>query len=139
MEEVAGSNPARSTAQQQNQNITNIVLANTGTAICFRTASPVDERLMLPQFSPAVEPGDIANLPRFRFYIKMAAIEPLEPFSGITLPIIAIKNDKKMAKLKDASRKNYATLYSKPKDKPAPKETKEKTKKEPATDIGALT
>jgi len=129
----------QSTAQQQNQNITNIVLANTGTAICFRTASPVDERLMLPQFSPAVEPGDIANLPRFRFYIKMAASEPLEPFSGITLPIIAIKNDEKMAMLKDTSRKNYAIEYSKPKDKPTPKETKEKTKKEPATDIGALT
>lgn len=129
----------QSTAQQKDQNITNVVLANTGTAICFRTASPVDERLMLPQFAPAVEPGDIANLPRFRFYIKMAAIEPEEPFSGITLPIIAVKSDKKMARLKETSRKNYAIEYSKPATKTNVKEKDKPAKKEPATDIGALT
>lgn len=129
----------QSTAQQKDQNITNVVLANTGTAICFRTASPVDERLMLPQFAPAVEPGDIANLPRFRFYIKMAAIEPEEPFSGITLPIIVVKNVKKIAKLKETSRNNYAIEYSKPREQKPKVETKQKADSEPVTDINGLT
>jgi len=129
----------QSTAQQHDQNITNVVLANTGTAICFRTASPVDERLMLPQFSPAVGPGDIANLPRFRFYIKMAAIEPEEPFSGITLPILAVKSPGRIKCLKETSRKNYAIEYSKPETKTTAKEKEKPTKNEPAIDIGSLT
>lgn len=130
----------QSTAQQHDQNITNVVLANTGTAICFRTASPVDEKLMLPQFAPHVEPGDISNLPRFRFYIKMAAIEPEEPFSGITLPILSVKNPNRMKRLMESSRKNFAIEYSKPKEKPIKKEMVEKKAKiEPATDISSLT
>ena len=130
----------QSTAQQHDQNITNVVLANTGTAICFRTASPVDEALMLPQFSPAVGPGDIANLPRFRFYIKMAAIEPEEPFSGITLPILTVKQPKKVEKLIEASRNNYAIKYSKTPNKDIQSDNKsEKTKIEPVPDINSLT
>ncbi|OQB06395.1 MAG: AAA-like domain protein [bacterium ADurb.Bin212] len=130
----------QSTAQQKDQNITNVVLANTGTAICFRTASPVDERLMLPQFAPHVEPGDIANLPRFRFYIKMAAIEPEEPFSGITLPILSVKKPERLKHLKDISRKNYAIEYSKPKEEPIKKESKDKKKQiKPSADISSLT
>jgi hypothetical protein len=129
----------QSTAQQHDQNITNVVLANTGTAICFRTASPVDEKLMLPQFAPHVEPGDIANLPRFRFYIKMAAIEPEEPFSGITLPILSRKNPNRMKRLIEASRKNYAIEYSKPKTTTITKEKEKPTKNEPVADVGSLT
>lgn len=130
----------QSTAQQHDQNITNVVLANTGTAICFRSASPVDERLMLPQFTPYVEPGDFANLPRFRFYIKMAAIEPLEPFSGITLPILAVRSTNRIKALKEASRKNYAIKYSKPKEPLRKNETeKKKTTAEPVADITSLT
>jgi hypothetical protein len=130
----------QSTAQQKDKNIVNVVLANTGTAICFRTASPVDESLILPQFAPAVGPGDIANLPRFRFYIKMAAIEPEEPFSGITLPILTVKQPKRIEKLIEASRNNYAIKYTKTVDKNIQRDQKpEKTKTEPATDIGSLT
>lgn len=130
----------QSTAQQRDKNIVNVVLANTGTAICFRTASPVDESLMLPQFAPSVGPGDIANLPRFRFYIKMAAIEPEEPFSGITLPILTVKQPKRIEELIKASRKNYAIEYSKPADERIESKPKEeKIKNEPATDIGSLT
>ncbi len=130
----------QSTAQQRDKNITNVVLANTGTAICFRTASPVDEALMLPQFSPAVGPGDIANLPRFRFYIKMAAIEPEEPFSGITLPILTVKQPKRIEKLIEASRNNYAIKYTKTADKDIQtNKIPEKAKIEPVPDINSLT
>ena len=84
----------QSTTQQDNSRITNMILANVGTVICFKTASPVDEDLLLPQFSPLVKKGEILNLPRFHFYIKLGSIEPQEPFSGTTLPM-QDKRDKK--------------------------------------------
>jgi energy-coupling factor transporter ATP-binding protein EcfA2 len=107
----------QSTAQQEDRNITNVILANTGTIICFRTASPIDEELMLNQFAPYVNKSDIINLPRFKFYIKLSALTPEEPFSGETLPIVIKKDQTKTDKLIEASRKNYATLYQKPKIK----------------------
>lgn len=107
----------QSTSQQDNKNITNVVLANTGTVICFRTASPVDEDLMLSQFSPLVAQGDIGNLPRYHFYMRVAAIEPEAPFSGITLPITDEKNQVKIDYLVETSRKNYAIQYVKKKIK----------------------
>jgi GTPase SAR1 family protein len=109
----------QSTAQQQNRNIVNVILANTGTVICFRTASPIDEDMLLAQFSPALSHGDIGNLPRFHFYMKVSASEPLEPLSGITIPVPAQKNQEKIKQLIEASRENYATKYTKPvKQKP---------------------
>jgi len=116
----------QSTSQQQDRNIVNVILANTGTVICFRTASPVDEELMLAQFMPYVQQGDIGNLPRYHFYIKLSAIEPEEPFSGMTLPMIFEKDNEKIAKFIDSSRKNYAILYQKPEAKKV--ETQEMTK-----------
>lgn len=105
----------QSTAQQDDKNLVNVILANTGTVICFRTASPIDEGLMLSQFAPAVEKGDIGNLPRFHYYMRLAATEPQDAFSGITLPILTIRRPQKIKKLIDASRRNYANEYRKKK------------------------
>lgn len=116
----------QSTSQQDNRNITNVVLANTGTVICFRTASPVDEDLMLSQFAPQVVHGDIGNLPRYRFYMRLAAIEPEAPFSGITIPITTLKDSKKVEWIIESSRKNYATKYVKKASKPTPPSAPEK-------------
>ena len=58
----------QSTSQQEDRNIVNVILANTGTVICFRTASPIDGQLMLSQFEPYVKIGVIVNLPRYHFY-----------------------------------------------------------------------
>jgi hypothetical protein len=103
----------QSTAQQHDQNIINVILANTGTVICFRTASPIDEDLMLGQFSPIVSKGEIVNLPRYHFYMKMSASDPQDPFSGETFPIPNLENKEKVEKLIEASRKNYAKIYKK--------------------------
>lgn len=116
----------QSTSQQDNRNITNVVLANTGTVICFRTASPVDEELMLSQFAPQVVQGDIGNLPRYRFYMRLAAIEPEAPFSGITIPITTETNQAKKDFLIESSRKNYAIKYVKKQSKAAPPPATEK-------------
>jgi len=132
----------QSTSQQEDRNVVNVILANTGTVICFRTASPIDEQLMLSQFKPYVESGDIINLPRYRFYIKLSAVEPEEPFSGKTLPIILSKNKAGVGRLIAASRKNYAKKYEGAGIgiKPAPPKTKDKKAgKQPADeDIGTL-
>jgi hypothetical protein len=116
----------QSTSQQENRNIVNVILANTGTVVCFRTASPIDEDLMLAQFAPTVHPGDITNLPRYHFYIKLSAVKPEEPFSGITLPIVVSRDSERIEQLIGASRANYAITYQKPKQTAASKAAKPK-------------
>lgn len=132
----------QSTSQQEDRNVVNVILANVGTVICFRTASPVDEDLMLAQFSPYVKTGEIVNLPRYHFYIKMSAVEPEEPFSGQTLPMKIKHDQEKIDKLIESSRKNYAIVYQKPKASQITPETKDKGKKKAegdAADVGSLT
>lgn len=132
----------QSTAQQDDRNLVNVVLANTGTVICFRTASPIDEELMLSQFAPYVEKGNIGNLPRFRFYMKLSAINPEEPFSGHTLPITTERDELTIQTLIEASRKNYAQEYQKQRVKSI-ESVKSKTnskhkKEEKSSDISTL-
>lgn len=106
----------QSTAQQQDHDIVNIILANVTTMICFRTGNPMDEELMLAQFFPYVQKGEIMNLPRYKFYIKISAIESNPPFSGETIKIQVKKDYKKIQKLAETSNKNWAIVY-KPKKK----------------------
>lgn len=75
----------QSTSQQDEQRLVDIILANVGTVICFRSGSPADERLVMPLFIPYIEQGEIANLPSFNFYARIAAIQSQEPMSGVTV------------------------------------------------------
>jgi hypothetical protein len=75
----------QSTSQQQEQRMVNIILANVGTVVCFRSGNPADEKLLLPMFAPYIETGEIAYLPSFHFYMRIAAINSQEPLSGETL------------------------------------------------------
>ena len=68
---------------QKDQQIINIILANIGTLVCFRTASPRDEAMLLPIFSPFIRQGEIANLPAYNFYFKLFADVSAKPSSGI--------------------------------------------------------
>lgn len=63
----------------------NIILANVGTVVCFRTGNPVDEKVMLPFFSPYVNQGEIMNLASFNFCMRIAEIHSQEPLSGETV------------------------------------------------------
>lgn len=107
----------QSTSQQKDKNLVQIVLANTGTMVTFRSANPIDEELLLPQFRPYVENGEIANLPSFRFYMKTAAISPEEPFSGTTVPVTIPVDNKKRERFIQSSRKLYTTVYTPKKKK----------------------
>jgi hypothetical protein len=101
----------QSTSQQQDKNLVQIVLANTGTVVTFRSANPKDEELLLPQYRPYVDMGEITNLPSFHFFIKTAALTPEEPFSGVTIPIINPIDKEKLKRLVQSSRNNYASEY----------------------------
>ncbi|KKR16688.1 MAG: hypothetical protein UT45_C0004G0019 [Candidatus Daviesbacteria bacterium GW2011_GWA2_39_33] len=106
----------QSTSQQDDRNIVNVILANVTTVVCFRTANYIDEELMLNQFAPYVDKGEISNLPKYNFYIKVSALEPEEPFSGETIYTPLKIDDKKIEKLIEASRKNWAIVYQKIKE-----------------------
>lgn len=75
----------QSTSQQDDQKMVNIILANVGTVITFRTGNPADEKSLLPLFTPYIEAGDIAQLPPFTFYARLAAVRSQEPMSGFTI------------------------------------------------------
>lgn len=104
----------QSFAQQPDPRQTNIMLTNVGNIVTFKTAGPHDEDLMLSQFSPYIEKGMIANLPRYHFYMKKGAVDPEAPFSGVTEKV-EVKVDKdKVERFIRASIKNYARTYQKP-------------------------
>ena len=75
----------QSTSQQNEQQMVNVILANVGTVICFRSGNPADEKLLLPLFEPYIEKGEIANLSSYNFYMRIAAQRSQEPLSGETI------------------------------------------------------
>lgn len=132
----------QSTSQQKDKNLVNVILANVGTVVSFRSANPDDERLMLPQFAPYIEKGDISNLPRYNFYIKISAVTPEEAFSGETIPVEIITSRSKIEKLIQSSRNLYAILYKNPPVIKTIKNTSSNTnnseKNSTVQDVGAL-
>ncbi len=101
----------QTTSQLEDQSLVNITLANTGTVICFRTANPEDERMILPQFRPYIEQGEIASLPSYRFYMRLGALNPAEPFSGITMPVKLSGTHQRARDVILRSRALYAKKY----------------------------
>jgi hypothetical protein len=97
----------QSTSQQEQQRLVDIILANVGTVVCFRSGSPADERLILPLFSPFIEQGEIANLPAYTFYARVAAVQAQEPMSGTTLLLQDADNEELAQRAINYSRKNY--------------------------------
>lgn len=100
----------QSTSQQDEQRLVDIISANVGTVICFRSGSPADERLVLPLFSPYIEQGEIANLPAYSFYARVAAVQSQEPMSGVTLLLSSVGDEMIAEKVVVRSRKQYARL-----------------------------
>ena len=116
----------QSSAQQSDRQVVNVILANTGTVICFATASPMDAEMMESQFAPQVSRHDFTNLPKYRFYMKMSAGTPQEPFSGETLPIDTKRGTKMVERIVSASQNNYAIIYKKKVVKPTTEDIQKK-------------
>lgn len=102
----------QSTSQQEDAGMVNTILANTGTIVCFRTGSPMDEQLLLPLFRPHLTQGEIASLPPFHFYAKLAAVQSQEPLSGVT--IVPPPGSQDAQVVIDSSRQLYGTEYVRP-------------------------
>jgi hypothetical protein len=120
----------QSTAQQDDPKLTQEILGNARTLICFGTGNPKDEEALIPRFAPHVEPGELLNLPVYNFYLKTTAETPMEPTSGKTVRLESkfdlsdVRADEVIA----ASRKNYAKKYEdlnigKPEEKSSVKKT----------------
>lgn len=101
----------QTTSQLEDISLVNITLANTGTVICFRTANPEDERMILPQFQPYINQGEIASLPSYHFYMRLGALNPEEPFSGVTTPVHIPFSQSRINEVIESSRKYYAKKY----------------------------
>lgn len=105
----------QSTKQQEDDRLTEAILSNVSTVVCFRTGSHDDEELMLHRFEPFVKKGEISNLPAYNFYLRIQAQESIEPMSGqtIVLPVQEANEDMAAVVVK-ASQDAYATVYVKP-------------------------
>lgn len=99
----------QSTSQQKEQRMVQTILANVGTVICFRSGNPADELLLLPMFKPFLQEGDIANLPQYTFYARLAAVHSQEPTSGTTVLVKEKPNVNFARQVVLASRKKYAS------------------------------
>ncbi len=97
----------QTTSQQDEQQMVNIILANVGTVICFRSGNPSDEKLVLPLFEPYIEKGEIANLPSYNFYMRLSAQKSQEPLSGETIVLPDTANEKIAERTVATSRKNH--------------------------------
>ncbi len=109
----------QSVSQIENRDIVKVILANVGTVICFRTANPEDEQFILPIFSPEVSKYEIANLPLYRFYMKVAVGKAEDSFLAGSYDF-KVKADPKTAQaVIRESRKRYAAKINQIKEKKA--------------------
>lgn len=102
----------QSTSQQDEQRLVDIILANVGTVVCFRSGSPSDERMLLPLFMPFIHQGEMSNLPAYSFYTRIAAVEAQEPLSGMTVIVEDSGSDEIARRVIEASRTHYAKKVS---------------------------
>ena len=105
----------QSTSQQDEQRLVDIILANVGTVVCFRSGSPSDERLVLPLFMPFIQAGEIANLPAYSYYVRISAVDAQEPMSGVTVVVHSEGSADVVQRAINSSRALYAKS---PKEQP---------------------
>lgn len=116
----------QSTSQQDEQRLVDIILANVGTVVCFRSGSPSDERLVLPLFMPFIQQGEIANLPAYSYYVRISAVNAQEPMSGVTVVVKETGDESIARKVIETSRQLYAKkveLEEKEPNEPKQKDT----------------
>ncbi|HTE22126.1 MAG TPA: DUF87 domain-containing protein [Candidatus Limnocylindria bacterium] len=126
----------QSTQQQADQKLVDIILANVGTVVAFRSGSPADERLIQPLFAPYVEEGELSNLPAYSFYTRIAAMHAQEPMSGVTVLLDVESNAKVAERARAESRTKYGREVERVEAKP-PLKHAAKPKKIESTEVAA--
>lgn len=117
----------QSPSQQPDPRLNQIILANVGSIVCFRTSSPADEQLILPLLSPFISSGELSNLPAYSFYARVSAVKPQQPVSGETVLLTDEGSDEIAQEAIDSSRRQYMSHEPIP-DPPRSKEIKTKSK-----------
>lgn len=114
---------AEQSTSQQDKQLTENILDNAGSIVCFRTGNPADEELMLHNFKGYVQEGEITHLPKYSFYMRIGAGEAQEAFSGRTIKVEDSGSEEVAELVMQASREQYAIKYvpSAPKEKPEEK------------------
>jgi DNA helicase HerA-like ATPase len=102
----------QSTSQQDDTRMVDVILANVGTVISFRSGNPSDEKKLLPYFKPYLDEGDIVSLPSFNFYMRISAVKIQEAFSGETLVPAPSKDVTRTKEIIELSRQGYAMKFS---------------------------
>lgn len=102
----------QSTSQQDDPQMVNTILANVGTVIAFRTANSADEKVLFPFFAPALALHELANLASYNYYVRISAVNPQEPFTGLTMITDRQANSDVSQKIVKSSRNLYAIDYS---------------------------
>lgn len=114
----------QSTSQQKDHLMVDVILANVGTVISFRSGNPSDEKRLLPYFKPYLEEGDIASLPPFNFYIRISAVKIQEAFSGETVINSANMDISRAEKIIELSRKDNTKSFGATSDWPTVRRVK---------------
>lgn len=125
----------QSTAQQEELRLTESILANVSTIICFGLGSGTDARLLKDRFEPWVERANLLNQPAYNFYIRIKAEHPMEAVSGETIVLPTKDASEEVAEdVIATSRKNYTIEWAKRSkknetkdEKPSPKAKDEST------------
>jgi RecA/RadA recombinase len=91
-------------SQIEDKDFLQIILANVGTVVVFRTSSPLDEKTILPILLPQVNEHEISNLPSYHFYIKINALEPQDAFTGEIDDFTVLGNQTIKQQVVDSSR-----------------------------------
>jgi hypothetical protein len=121
----------QSTSQQKDQQMVQVILANVGTVICFRTANPADEELLLPLFAPYISENEIANLSAYNFFARLSAVRAQEPLSGKTVLLQDDGNIVVVDRVVKLSQKKYCKVIEQPKQATKTPSLVDKTAKEP--------
>lgn len=111
---------AQQTVSQQNDDkITEEIVANTGTVINFCSSNPRDSHFFMPMYSPLLINDDIMKLPKHHFYIRFAGEASEPPMSGSTTPVKKKFNRETYESVINYSRKKYGTVMTIPAKKDA--------------------
>lgn len=74
----------QSTQQQFDQKLIEVILANVGTVVAFRSGSPVDARVLGSLFKPLIGQPELVGLSAYNFYARFGSLVPITTLSGIT-------------------------------------------------------
>ncbi len=101
---------AEQTTAYQEEKEANILLANVGNIICFRTAAPIDGKRLGPVFSPYLTSSDLSNLDPYSFYLRASGEKIKRPVFGKTLKLPTTNQDSSN-RVVSMSNKQFAYPY----------------------------